>query len=396
MEQEILVSVIVPCYNIEDCLVRCVDSIRRQTLRELEILLVDDGSTDGTGRLCDSFAAMDGRIRVFHKENGGSSSARNLGIDSARGQWLGFVDSDDWIEPEMYERLLETARLYKTDIAQASRDEIGEDGQRRPDVCRAPDRVTVWEAEPFLRELLLHRGDCSFCTKLVRRELFADRRFPEGKLNEDFFLLVGMLAEDHAICVLPQQMYHVFYRVGSNTRKRDPEEFSRVFEDIVENADFAEKLAAQKYPHLAGGGAVCADPAVGLSAAHSREPDDRIGSVLYAGEAVSAIPSSGDADQPLSDGEKQGLSAASDPGPPDGAPGARGEDAQTGYRKERDSHTVIGQKKTGVRGRRSFEIGYFSGLAPAFSCSFSTFFFSQPFFFSGTGRLPRRPFTLVR
>lgn len=250
MEQEILVSVIVPCYNIEDCLERCVDSIRQQTLRELEILLVDDGSTDGTGRLCDSFAAMDSRIRVFHKENGGSSSARNLGIDSARGQWLGFVDSDDWIEPEMYERLLETARFYKTDIAQASRDEIGEDGQRRPDVCRAPDRVTVWEAEPFLRELLLHRGDCSFCTKLVRRELFEDRRFPEGKLNEDFFLLVGMLAEDHAICVLPQQMYHVFYRVGSNTRKRDPEEFSRVFEDIVENADLAEKLAAQKYPHL--------------------------------------------------------------------------------------------------------------------------------------------------
>ncbi len=247
---EVLLSVIVPVYNIEDCLERCVNSIRSQTERNLEILLVDDGSTDGSGALCDRLAKEDGRIRVFHKENGGSSSARNLGIERARGEWLGFVDSDDWIDPEMYALLLQEAAGRGADIAQASRDEIDEDGNRRPDVCAPPEAVTFCPAEDFLRELLLHRGDCSFCTKLVRRSLFDGKRFPEGRLNEDFRLLVEMLAEGAGVCILPQQMYHVFYRLGSNTRKKDPDDFSRVFLDIVDNADFVEELVGRRYPQL--------------------------------------------------------------------------------------------------------------------------------------------------
>lgn len=249
-KQEILLSIIVPIYNIEDCLERCVNSIRSQTYRNLEILLVDDGSTDRTGALCDRLGTMDDRIRVFHKENGGSSSARNLGIREARGQWLGFVDSDDWIEPDMYERLLTAALETKTEIAQASRDEIDEQQNRRPDVCVPPPALTVCPAETFLRELLLHRGDCSFCTKLVKRELFGGRQFPEGKLNEDFFLLVEMLAAGKGVCILPQQMYHVFYRIGSNTRRKDRNEFSRVFTDIVDNADYVEELVEKNCPQL--------------------------------------------------------------------------------------------------------------------------------------------------
>ncbi|HJB91382.1 MAG TPA: glycosyltransferase [Candidatus Eisenbergiella merdigallinarum] len=247
---EVLLSVIVPVYNIEDCLERCVNSIRSQTERNLEILLVDDGSTDGSGALCDRLAKEDRRIRVFHKENGGSSSARNLGIERARGEWLGFVDSDDWIDPEMYALLLQEAAGRGADIAQASRDEIDEDGNRRPDVCAPPEAVTFCPAEDFLRELLLHRGDCSFCTKLVRRSLFVGKRFPEGRLNEDFRLLVEMLSEGAGVCILPQQMYHVFYRLGSNTRKKDPDDFSRVFLDIVDNADFVEELVGRRYPQL--------------------------------------------------------------------------------------------------------------------------------------------------
>lgn len=250
MKQDILLSVIVPIYNIEDCLERCVNSIRGQTWKNLEILLVDDGSTDSTGLLCDRLAKEDERIRVFHKENGGSSSARNLGIREAKGDWLGFVDSDDWIEPQMYERLLEAALANGTDIAQASRDEIDEKGNRRPDVCTPPPELKVCPSYVFLRELLLHRGDSSFCTKLVKRRLFENRCFPEGKLNEDFYLLVDMLSEVEGICILPQQMYHVFYRIGSNTRKKDKNDFSRVFTDIVDNADFVEKLVQEKYPKL--------------------------------------------------------------------------------------------------------------------------------------------------
>ena len=97
-----LISVIVPVYNIEKYLERCVNSIREQTYTNLEILLVDDGSTDSSGTICDKFAEEDNRVRVFHKENGGSSSARNLGIAEAKGEYLGFVDSDDYISANTY------------------------------------------------------------------------------------------------------------------------------------------------------------------------------------------------------------------------------------------------------------------------------------------------------
>ena len=250
MKKETLISVIVPVYNIMDCLERCVKSICTQTWENLEILLVDDGSTDGTGALCDQLAKKDGRIRVFHKENGGSSSARNLGIREAKGEWLGFVDSDDWIEPQMYERLLEAALFSGASIAQASRDEIDEEGTRRPDVCAPPKEELTRSAEEFLRTLLLHEGDCSFCTKLVKRELFAGRAFPEGKLNEDFYLLVELLGTGAAVRIVPEQLYHVFYRMGSNTRRKDKREFSRGFVDIVDNADFIEELVGKTYPAL--------------------------------------------------------------------------------------------------------------------------------------------------
>ena len=119
-----LISVIVPVYNIIEYLPRCVHSITSQTYENLELLLVDDGSTDGTGELCDRLAAEDGRIRVFHKENGGSSSARNLGISQAKGEYLGFVDSDDYVEPDMYERLYGGICEYQVKVAQIGRDEI--------------------------------------------------------------------------------------------------------------------------------------------------------------------------------------------------------------------------------------------------------------------------------
>ena len=248
MMEQPLITVIIPVYNIPDCLERCVASVCAQTWKNLEILLVDDGSTDGTGALCDSLAQRDGRIRVFHKPNGGSSSARNMGIENAGGEWLGFVDSDDFIEPRMYETMMKEALKGGYRIVQISRDEIGEDGKRRPDVCVPPKEAVFRESGEFFRTLLLHEGDCSFCTKLVDAALFQNRRFPEGELNEDFYLLLQLLPEAGGVRILPQQFYHVYYRMGSNTRKKDRSEFSRVFLDIVKNADFAQKLAKERFP----------------------------------------------------------------------------------------------------------------------------------------------------
>lgn len=246
-----LISIIVPVYNIEEYLPRCVKTLRDQTYPHIEILLVDDGSTDGTGALCDRLAEEDPRVRVFHKENGGSSSARNLGIAEAKGEYLGFVDSDDYVEPDMYEKLYAAIEQYSVSVAQTGRDEISPDGSRLPDICVPPEESECVEAKDFLKELLMHRGDCSFCTKLVKRNVLEDRKFPEGALNEDFYLLVQLLGERiKSIVSLPERGYHVFYRVGSNSRKADRENFSRVFADIVENADMVSGLVEEKYPDL--------------------------------------------------------------------------------------------------------------------------------------------------
>lgn len=247
-----LISVVVPIYNIEDCLERCVQSICDQTYHNLEILLVDDGSTDNTGALCDKLALRDNRIRVFHKENGGSSSARNLGIREAKGEYFGFVDSDDFISPTMYEEMVAFLVEKNLKMVQVSRDEINEDGSKRPDVCTPPKEKIVVDSKSFMEELLMHRGDCSYCTKLTARELFEEWQFPEGVLNEDFYLLVHMLEIIEGVGVLPLQGYHVFYRMGSNTRKKSKDDFSRVFTDIVNNADMVGEIVNQSYPDLKG------------------------------------------------------------------------------------------------------------------------------------------------
>lgn len=249
--QQTLVSVIVPVYNTKEYIARCVDSILAQTWENLEVLLVDDGSTDGTGELVDKLREKDARIRVFHKKNGGSSSARNLGIREAKGKYLGFVDSDDYIDPCMYERLCLAIQTTGMPIAQGGRREIDEQGNALPDICVPPERETVYDSEAFLRELLLHKGDCSFCTKLTDASLFVGRGFPEGKLNEDFYLLVKMLPEITGITSVPERVYNVFYRIGSNSRTGSREIFSRVYKDNVDNADMAAGIVRKFYPRLA-------------------------------------------------------------------------------------------------------------------------------------------------
>ncbi len=268
--KEPLISIIVPVYNTKEYLPRCVESLQRQTYSNLEILLVDDGSTDGTGEICDLLAERDERIRVFHKENGGTSSARNVGIDKAKGKYLGFVDSDDYVDAKMYELLYHAIVKYGVKAAQIGRDEIDPMGNLLPDICVPPEQDVCISPEKFLEELLMHRGDCSFCTKLIAKEVFCGGnaeassgevpcgcgdgkergRFPEGVLNEDFFLLVQLLEYIGPIVSLTPQMYHVFYRVGSNSRKENKDNFSRVFADCVINADIVSELVEKEYPEL--------------------------------------------------------------------------------------------------------------------------------------------------
>lgn len=249
-KQQDLISVIIPVYNIKEYLERCVNSVLAQTWKNLEVLLVDDGSDDGTEILVDELQQKDGRIRVLHKENGGSSSARNLGIREAKGAYLGFADSDDYIEPFMYERLYQAMKETGMPVAQGGRREIDEQGYVLADICIPPKQQMVYDGKDFMRELLLHKGDCSFCTKLTEASLFEKWEFPEGKLNEDFHVLVQMLPEIDGIVSVPERVYNVFYKNGSNTRTGSDVKFSRVYGDNVGNADMVGEIVEKYYPEL--------------------------------------------------------------------------------------------------------------------------------------------------
>ena len=254
-DQNKTISVIIPAYNIEDLLEKCVSSVAKQDYPKslLEIIVVDDGSSDGTGAVADRLASQYENVKVIHKENGGSSSARNAGLAVATGDYVGFVDSDDYVSPEMYSLLMDAAIRNDADMVQISRDEISENGDRLPDVVIPPEKETVISPKEHLRTLLMHTGDASFCTKLTKRSLFTeDLRFPEGELNEDFYLMIHMLMKVNKLVILPKQCYHVFYRTGSNSRKKkeDKDYFPSVFTDIVRNSDVALKLVRKNASDL--------------------------------------------------------------------------------------------------------------------------------------------------
>lgn len=250
MDRAITVSVIIPIYNIEpELLRRCVESVAAQTYDPVEIILVDDGSDKPTAEFTDELGSRYGAT-VIHKPNGGSSSARNAGLKAANGEYIGFVDSDDYVDPEFVELMMDAIERLGLPMAQISRDEIAPDGSRLPDVCIPPKEECIITGKEQMRELLLHRGDCSFCTRLTARRMFDGRSFPEGKLNEDFRLLIQMLPDIDRYVIIPRQAYHVYYRVGSNSRSADKEVFRQVYADIVDNADYAKELTARFYPEL--------------------------------------------------------------------------------------------------------------------------------------------------
>lgn len=251
-----LVSVIVPVYNAGVYLEKCINSILGQTLRDFELILCDDGSTDGSGAICDEYAARDPRIQVIHQKNGGSSAARNAGIRKASGEFFSFIDSDDYVEPDFLETLLKPVIREREKenneplIVQVGRNEIDSSGERLPDICVPPETETFISSEEFMKSLLLHVGDCSMCTKLTDRRLFNGREFPVGKLNEDFKVLIYMLLDCKGVISLPCYKYNVFYKPESNTRKKNKNDFSRVFLDNVNNADEADQLVKCIYPSL--------------------------------------------------------------------------------------------------------------------------------------------------
>ncbi|MBQ4425760.1 MAG: glycosyltransferase [Lachnospiraceae bacterium] len=220
------ISIIVPVYKVEEYLDACVQSLLNQTWPDLEIILVDDGSPDTSGSLCEKYAVIDSRVRVLHQENGGLSAARNSGLALAEGDYIAFIDSDDWIDPDMMESMLEALEKEQADIAlcgwhneieksTVQRDEK-EDPPALPDQLPPEGTFTAREALAKLSE----PGGVAFviaCNRLARRKIYEDFRFPEGKLHEDEFTAHILLSRAEKIVALARPFYHYRRHGGTIT-----------------------------------------------------------------------------------------------------------------------------------------------------------------------------------
>lgn len=231
-----LISVIVPIYKVEAYLDECVQSIVDQTYPHLEIILVDDGSPDSCGSMCDEWAKRDARIKVIHKPNGGLSDARNAGLEIASGDYIAFVDSDDWIEPGMYEKMLSALVKEEADIC----------------ACRIlscfPDRRAAWGCPSYRvtdpeQTLAMLYDDAAYpvsaLNKLYRRELWEQLRFPVGKICEDAFTTYRLIHSAERIVQLPEALYCYRIRPESimtsrfSPKRMDEEEVWRVNHEFM-------------------------------------------------------------------------------------------------------------------------------------------------------------------
>lgn len=211
---EKLISVIVPVYKVEQYLEKCIDSIINQTYKNLEIILVDDGSPDNCGKICDDYAEKDSRIKVVHKENGGLSDARNAGYEFVNGEYISFIDSDDYIATDFYEILVNTMVKENSDIVECGVVKFCENEdiktENKNPVVRSFD--TVEALESLVEEKDFHQH---VWNKLYKTELVMDVKFEKGKLNEDEFWTYQIFGKAKKVSRISVGLYYYLQRGGS-------------------------------------------------------------------------------------------------------------------------------------------------------------------------------------
>lgn len=210
-----MVSVIIPVYNVQEYLARCVDSVLSQTYTDLEIILVDDGSLDMSGDMCDDYAHQDSRVRVVHKSNGGLSDARNAGLDVARGSYVTFIDADDYVHPQFVEKLYDTIHSTGAQIAACTWQEL-KDGETPRKVKLSNRRCRIYSQQEAINSVFYQRKlNHSACSRIFDRLLFHELRFPEGALYEDLAIIYPLLCQVEKVALLESPMYYYMHRPGS-------------------------------------------------------------------------------------------------------------------------------------------------------------------------------------
>ena len=259
-----LISVIVPVYNVELYLCCCVDSILRQTYRNLEIILVDDGSTDQSGKICDEYARQDLRVTVVHQKNGGLSAARNTGIDRAKGEYLSFVDSDDFIDERMLEVLYTDLQAVKADAAVVGFQLFEKQNEIKSVELDSP--VQSMTKQEAIRSTLIPDGMGDFAwNKLYKKELFQGIRYPLGRMMEDQGTTYRIFLQCKKVAYHPVGLYYYYQRPDSILHHRSLKFYEDKFDmgfqkyqalkeaypDMLENDAAMLSVVEHCYPYLA-------------------------------------------------------------------------------------------------------------------------------------------------
>ncbi len=244
ISKEPLISVIVPVYGVEKFLDECVVSICAQEYKNLEIILVDDGSPDHCPGMCDEYAQKDERIRVIHKENGGLASARNAGLDIARGEYISFVDSDDWIEPQMYSAMIRFQQEKKLDIVccEISRVCNGKEIER----FRFYDNKTVLTGRDVTREILLDKIGSQVVKGLYKRDCWDGLRFPVGMLYEDIPVTFLAFSKAETVGFTAEAFY--LYRTNDESISYSPKPIKPYHQYLGFKAHY--DYASEHYPEI--------------------------------------------------------------------------------------------------------------------------------------------------
>lgn len=240
-----LISIIVPVYKVEKYLEKCVNSILNQTYKNLEIILVNDGSPDNSPKLCEELAKKDNRIVVYHKENGGLSDARNYGVNKAKGRYIGFVDSDDYINENMYEHLYKTIKENNVDIAECNVMRVY-GNKNRPHYI-GEDYTEVLSTKEYIKEYLtMNRVYGSVWCKLLKTELVKKLTFAKGKYYEDIFYNYDLFQVIDKIAITNKCYYYYYIRENSiTTEKYSPKQL-----DLLEILNKLNDYVIKKYPEF--------------------------------------------------------------------------------------------------------------------------------------------------
>lgn len=239
------ISVIVPVYKVEPYLRQCVDSILGQTFRDFELILVDDGSPDGCPAICDEYAEKDSRVKVIHKENGGLSSARNAGLDVAKGKYIAFVDSDDWIHPEMLETMQNRMQQHHADVAVCGVESVYEDDSR---IVHHPLTDAVLSQDDMVDGLATQAWYYIIaCNKLYRKKIFDELRYPVGYIHEDAAIIHRIIGLCKCVVTVEQPFYN--YRQTGNSIMRSELNIKRT-DNLSALADRVQYACTKKWSRV--------------------------------------------------------------------------------------------------------------------------------------------------